>query len=111
MKMAHSRLCCSLSSVCLWLLGLTDQVFSIWAIMSCRFATSASICKCVTNLLFHGAGVSGLGLIEFCTLASLLLKLGRDRCVGSTISVIIALIFVMQMAEVTDVSGLWELVS
>lgn len=79
--------------------------------MSCRFATSAFICKCVTNLLSHGVGVSGLGFIEVCTLVSLLLKLGRNRCVDPTISVIVARISGMRMAEVTGVSGLWELVS
>jgi len=86
---ANSKFYCPLSPVCLWLLRLTGHVYSIWAIMSCRFATSAFICKCVTNLLFHGTEVSGLGFIEVCTLVSLLLKLGRDRCVDSTISVII----------------------
>lgn len=38
--------------------------------MPYRFARSVFIYKCVTKLLFHGAGVSGLGFIEVCTLVS-----------------------------------------
>lgn len=38
--------------------------------MPYRFAGSIFIYKCVTKLLFHGAGVSGLGFIEVCTLVS-----------------------------------------
>lgn len=53
-----------------FLLSLTGQVFDIWAVMPYRFARSVFICKCFPKLLFHGAGVSGLPVVEVCTLLS-----------------------------------------
>lgn len=73
--------------------GSQAQVFSIWATRSCRFATSAFICKHVTDLLFHGAGVSGLGFIEVCSPVSLQLEMESTQMCGLIISVMIARLF------------------
>lgn len=61
--MADSKPCCLLSPA--W---FDRPGVDIWAIMPYRFARSVFLNKCVTKLLFHGAGVSGLGFMEVCTL-------------------------------------------
>lgn len=62
--MADSKPCC-LSPA-----QFDDTGVDIWAIMPYRVARSVFINTCVTKLLFHDAGVSGLRFMEVCTLVS-----------------------------------------